>query len=159
MLVKYITHSPFETKTLGEKLARFCLSLKRPFSQALVIVLEGHLGGGKTTFLQGMAKVFHLAKALSPSFVLCREYSLKNLPFQKFYHFDFYRLQKASQIEGLGWREKLADAKNIIAVEWGEKFPSILPKEKITVKFKLSKLKEREIQIKIPPSFLKQNAQ
>ena len=158
MLVKYITHSPHETKILGEKLGRFCLDLKPILSHALVIVLEGHLGGGKTTFLQGMAKAFHLAKVLSPTFVLSREYSLQGLPFQKFYHFDFYRLQKSSQIRSLAWREKLADPKNIIAVEWGEKFLSILPKRRITVKFKLSKLREREIWVKIPASFLKQNA-
>lgn len=158
MLVKYITHSPRETKILGEKLGRFCLGLKPLLSQALVIVLEGHLGGGKTTFLKGMAKVFHLEKILSPTFVLYREYSLQKLPFQKFYHFDLYRLEKASQIKSLGWRDKLAKSGNIIAVEWGEKFPSVLPKEKITVKFKLSKLKEREIWVKIPTSFLKQNA-
>ncbi len=159
MLVKYITHSSSETKNLGEKLARFCLKTHPSLTQALVIVLEGNLGGGKTTFLQGMAKAFHLSKILSPTFVLYREYVLKNLPFQKLYHFDFYRLTEASQVNHLGWFSKLSKANNIITVEWGEKFPSILPKEKITVKFKLSKLKEREIQIKIPSSFSKQNAQ
>lgn len=156
MLVKYITHSSAETKKLGEKLARFCLKASSLSSRAMVIVLEGNIGGGKTTFLQGMAKIFHITKILSPTFVLFREYHLKNLPFHIFYHFDFYRLTAASQTETLEWVKKLSDPKNIIAVEWGKKFPSILPKQKIVVEFKFSKLKEREIQIAIPSSFLKQ---
>lgn len=155
MLVKFITHSSQETKNVGGKLARLCLREKFPSAGALVIVLDGNLGGGKTTFLQGLAKVFQIEKILSPTFVIYREYPLKKLPFQKFYHFDFYRLQRASQIEQLDWWEKVGDPQNIITVEWGNKFPSLLPKEKVQVSFKLTKLKEREITIQAPAFFLK----
>ena len=75
------------------------------------------------------------------------------MPFRKFYHFDFYRLQEASQVQQLGWPEKLADPQNIIAVEWGDKFPALIPKKRIQVKFKLTQLKEREITIQTPSSF------
>lgn len=155
MLVKFITHSSSETKKAGEKLARLLLQKRLSLSKALVITLEGNLGGGKTTFLQGLAKVFQIEKILSPTFIIYREYRLKGLPFRKFYHFDFYRLQEASQVQQLGWPEKLADPQNIIAVEWGDKFPALIPKKRIQVKFKLTQLKEREITIQTPSSFSK----
>ncbi len=153
MLVKFITCSPAETKKLGEKLGRFCCRGLPSLSQALVISLEGDLGGGKTTFLQGLARAFQIKKILSPTFIIYRSYSLTACHFQEFYHFDFYRLQKASQIKKLGWAEKLANPRNVLAVEWGDKFSSLLPLMKIQVEFKFRQLKEREVLLHFPPSW------
>ncbi len=153
MLVKFITYSPVETKQLGGKLGRFCRQGLSSQSRALVISLEGDLGGGKTTFLQGFARAFQIKKILSPTFVIYRGYPLTVGPFQKFYHFDFYRLEKALHIQELGWEEKLADPRNILAVEWGSKFPSLLPTMKIQVEFVFRQLNEREIFFHFPPSW------
>ena len=153
MLVKFITYSPVETKQLGGKLGRFCRQGLPSQSRALVVSLEGDLGGGKTTFLQGFARAFQIRKILSPTFVIYRGYPLTVGPFQKFYHFDFYRLEKASHIQELGWGEKLADPRNILAVEWGSKFPSLLPTMKIQVEFVFRQLNEREVFFHFPPSW------
>ena len=153
MLVKFISHSSSATRTEGAKLARLFLKNKLSLPGALVISLEGNLGGGKTTFLQGLANELGVKKILSPTFVLLREYSLKGQSFRRFYHFDWYRLDDPQQVEVLGWSEKLADQQNIIAVEWGDKFPSLLPPSAIKIKFKLVQAKERELIINFPPGF------
>lgn len=153
MLVKFITYSPAETKQLGEKLSRFCCQGLPSQSRALVISLKGDLGGGKTTFLQGFARAFQIKKILSPTFIIYRSYLLTTGPFQKLYHFDFYRLEKVSHIQELGWEEKLADSRNILALEWGNKFPSLLPAMKIQVEFVFRQLKEREVFFHFPSSW------
>jgi len=53
MRKKYLTTSPAQTKKLGEILAKEVLKTKQ--KGALIFGLEGDLGGGKTTFLQGFA--------------------------------------------------------------------------------------------------------
>jgi tRNA threonylcarbamoyladenosine biosynthesis protein TsaE len=153
VLVKLITHSPAETKKAGEKLGRFCHSNLSDLNQALVISLEGALGGGKTTFLKGLAKIFQIQNVLSPTFIIYRSYPLKDAPFKEFYHFDFYRLEKPKELKVLGWEEKIADPRKIIVVEWGDKFPSLLPVQKIKIEFKFKKLKEREIVFHFPSSW------
>lgn len=137
----YITNSPFQTKKLGEKLAKEILrnKLKR---RAFVIGLTGELGGGKTTFLQGFARGLGIKeKILSPTFVIMKR-------FKNFYHIDCYRLQKPEELLDLGFKEIISNPSNIVVIEWADKIKKIIPKNTIRIKFNFIDEKTRKITIK-----------
>ena len=143
-----ITYSVSQTKNLGKKLAKDILkfSLKK---KAIVVALEGELGSGKTTFLQGFAKGLGIKdKILSPTFVILKNFRLSAPNFKCFYHIDCYRIKKPKELLILGFKGIISNPQNIVAVEWAEKVGKLLPKESIILDFKFKKEKEREIVIK-----------
>lgn len=80
----------------------------------LVILLEGDLGSGKTTFVQGLGQGLGIPEPIdSPTFVLLQEYYSGRLPL---FHCDLYRLDSVSA-EDLGL-EELWSGSGITAIEW-----------------------------------------
>ena len=111
---KYITKSAKETQKIAVKFARQILRQK-PGKSALVLGLQGDLGVGKTTFLQGFAKGMGIKEKInSPTFVIMKRFLIKTeksqkipvlqignvayLQYRYFYHFDCYRLNSAREI-------------------------------------------------------------
>ena len=112
----YLTRSEDETIALGEKLARELPSRG-------VVLLIGDLGAGKTTLVKGIAKGLGAAEpeqVSSPTFTLIHEYS------PRLYHVDLYRLDEEREVETLGL-EDLFEKNALVLVEWGEKFPRLMP--------------------------------
>ena len=131
----YITENYKQTQKIGGDFARELLKLP-PQKGAVILELRGNLGGGKTTFLQGLAKGLGIKeKILSPTFVIQKRFKLKNKRFESFYHIDCYRFKQAEDILDLGFKEIIYNPKNIIAIEWPEKIKKILPKKTIKLKF------------------------
>lgn len=97
-----------------------------------VIALVGGLGAGKTHWSKGFVKgIGSEAEVTSPTFGLVHEYSGGRLPV---FHFDFYRLDSASELVALGWDEYLEQGGVVIA-EWGDKFPELLPPDTVWLEF------------------------
>ncbi len=161
---KYITKNYKQTQKLGQNLAKEILQFPTQ-KKAIVILLYGDLGGGKTTFLQGFAKGLGVKeKVLSPTFVIMKKFSIaKNITshkssdrhiyairsFLNFYHIDAYRLQNYKDAQELGLKELFKDPENIIAIEWPERIKKILPKNVIKMNFKFVSNKEREVLINL----------
>lgn len=142
-----ITKNQFQTKKIGEKLAKKILrsELKKT---AFIIGLNGELGSGKTCFLQGLAKGLGIkAKILSPTFIIFRKFKVQSPKFKFFYHFDCYRLQKPKDILALGFKKIVSDPKNIVAIEWADKVKKVLPKNVLWLKFKFIDKNRRQIKI------------
>jgi tRNA threonylcarbamoyladenosine biosynthesis protein TsaE len=138
MAQKFITNSAKETQELGKKMAREIL-LQKPRKIATILALQGDLGGGKTSFLQGFAKGLGIKeKILSPTFVIMKR-------FGNFYHFDCYRINKPEEILELGFGEIISNPENIVAIEWPEKIKKLLPKNSIIIKLKFINQNKREI--------------
>ncbi len=145
MKTKYITKSGVATQKIGEKLA-YSLLKKGLQKSPQIISLEGELGAGKTTFLQGFARGLKIKeKILSPTFVLLKRFKIKDAEFKNFYHIDCYRLKKEKDLETIGLNEILLEPKNVIAVEWPLKKINSL--RTVLVRIKQINLKEREIEI------------
>jgi tRNA threonylcarbamoyladenosine biosynthesis protein TsaE len=93
------------------------------------VALIGELGAGKTALVQGIAKGIEANAAVtSPTFVLIHEYRGR-LPL---IHMDLYRLRSVHEAEGLGIQEYF-DGTSAIVVEWGDRFPVLLPGDRLQV--------------------------
>jgi tRNA threonylcarbamoyladenosine biosynthesis protein TsaE len=89
-----------------------------------VVALDGDLGAGKTHFCKGLvAGLGSNEEVTSPTFALVQEYQGGAWPV---FHFDWYRLEDAAELQGIGWDDYL-DEEGVILVEWSEKFPAMLP--------------------------------
>jgi len=151
---KIITHSSTETKRYGERLINFILE-KGPIEHALILLLRGGLGSGKTTFLQGVAKGLKIKERItSPTFIIERRFPLKNdkirkRGFRNFYHIDCYRLKNKKDFQILGLNKIFSDPRNIIAIEWSQKIKEILPQYSVFIDFKFLTPSQRQIKIKL----------
>lgn len=107
-------------RTMTEKLGYI---LGRNLSPKSVILLQGELGAGKTTLIQGLGKGLGITEAIaSPTFTLVNEYTEGRLPL---YHLDLYRLEKdrVSEIYPEIYWEGLEVEPGITAIEWSERLP------------------------------------
>lgn len=108
--------SPEQTMQLGAKLGQ----LVQPGD---LILLDGDLGAGKTTFTKGLAKSLGIENNVkSPTFTLVREYQQGRIPL---YHMDIYRLEDGGA-EDLGLDEYF-DGDGVSVVEWSEFMSELLP--------------------------------
>jgi tRNA threonylcarbamoyladenosine biosynthesis protein TsaE len=134
---RYRTASEEETIALGERLAH-------ELPRAAVVLLIGNLGAGKTTLARGIAVGRGAASAdevSSPTFTLIHEYS------PALYHIDLYRLDEAREVAGLGL-EELFDRDALVLIEWGERFPELMPASRIEIRLNRNPDETREIEIR-----------
>lgn len=135
-----ISSSASETVRLAE-------GIGRRLHGGEVLVLTSDLGGGKTTFVRGLARGMGSRDAVrSPSFTLGNEYRAKNLTL---YHFDFYRLSEPGIMrEELA--EALADPKAVVVVEWGDIIKDVLPEDNLTINLRATDTDRRELTLSYP---------
>lgn len=100
-------------------------SLGRAFGESLfpgsVLLLEGDLGAGKTTLVQGIGEGLGIADPIvSPTFTLINEYPEGRIPL---YHFDLYRLspQEVEALQPEVYWEGVEFPLGIVAIEWAER--------------------------------------
>lgn len=121
MQIVIISNSADFTKDLGKKLSRF-------LSKGSIILFTGELGGGKTTFISGIARGLGLREDLSsPSFTILNEYHIGGQ--MKLVHADLYRLEDIDEINGIGLSDYMYDGLSIICVEWGDRIKGHIKKE------------------------------
>jgi len=102
-----------------------------------IVLLEGVLGAGKTTFVKGMAEFFDIKKKItSPTFALMNVYPVKPL---NFVHVDTYRLKNEQELIDIGIEDYLGAPNTICVIEWPEKIKTLLKNKKtLKVKFEHS---------------------
>lgn len=127
----------------------FGSSLGRRLRGGEVIVLSSDLGGGKTTFVRGLARGMgssdHVA---SPTFTISRQYSAGDL---MLYHLDFYRLPEPGVVKA-ELEEFIHDPKAVVVIEWSDIVDDVLPADKITVRLTRTGDESRDIICTYPSS-------
>lgn len=131
--MKFVTNNALETIELGNKIG----SLLKPGD---VILLDGDLSAGKTTFTKGIGQGLGVKRVInSPTFTIVKEYMGK----YKLYHMDLYRL------DGLGNDFDLYEyfeSDGVCIVEWPYQVSELLPKEFLKIKIKRVNETEREFE-------------
>lgn len=131
-----------------EETKKFAKEILKELNGKKVIALEGSLGAGKTTFVQGLAESLGIKKrVLSPTFVFLRSYKLENQPYQVFHHFDLYRCETLTDVKSTGLEELLLEKDCLIAIEWPGVAKEILPRNTVWLKFKKINENSREIEV------------
>jgi tRNA threonylcarbamoyladenosine biosynthesis protein TsaE len=108
------------------------------------VLLIGNLGAGKTTLAKGILNGLGLAEpeeVASPTFTLIHEYGEGRA-----YHIDLYRLDTAGQIATLGLDE-IFDRQAVVLIEWGERFPELMPADRIEIRLTTGAEDDREIEV------------
>ncbi|MBD2742748.1 tRNA (adenosine(37)-N6)-threonylcarbamoyltransferase complex ATPase subunit type 1 TsaE [Coleofasciculus sp. FACHB-1120] len=104
------------TRSLG-------IALGQSLPAGSVLLLEGDLGAGKTTLVQGIGEGLGITEPIvSPTFTLINEYTQGRL---SLYHLDLYRLQP-EEVEALNletYWEGFEVPLGIAAIEWAERLP------------------------------------
>lgn len=142
-----------------QALASFAEALGKTLKPPLVFELVGDVGAGKTTFTKHLARGLGITEPVtSPSFTICNRYehtAQQNCashrgatPVANFelIHYDFYRLPDPGLMcQDLA--ESLANKNAIVVLEWANSVKNILPKDHITITFKLLKDGSRNLKI------------
>lgn len=116
-----ITHTVQETEELARKIAS-------EIKGGEVLLLNGTLGAGKTTFTKGFAKALGVNKTVvSPTFTIIKEYEGTSLTL---YHIDMYRIEEEDELYELGI-EELYRSDSVTVIEWNKM--EVLPEKVITL--------------------------
>lgn len=135
---RFETSSDKKTRALGRQLAP-------QLPERGVVLLIGELGAGKTTLAQGIAEGRGAARAedvSSPTFTLIHEYGDP----VSVYHIDLYRLDTLEEARRLGL-EDIYDAPGLVLIEWGERFPELLPLQRVEIRIRHAGEDRRAIEV------------
>jgi tRNA threonylcarbamoyladenosine biosynthesis protein TsaE len=139
--LRVLSRNAQETKAIGRTLAKF-------LKAGDIVAVEGPLGAGKTTLVQGLAKglgVRSEKSISSPTFVLMHEYHGR----EKIYHLDWYRLEKVQDADA-AMAEECFNARAITLVEWSERGGSLIPKNAIRVRIRHAGADHRRVEMSFP---------
>ena len=113
------TTSAAETEAAGAHLARL-------LKAGDLLLLEGELGAGKTTFVRGLARGLGVGgEVQSPTFQLVRVHPGR----PALAHVDLYRLENSAELTDLGLDDLLDQG--IVVVEWGGRLDGARPTARI----------------------------
>ena len=136
MLV-FFSRSPEQTRRLGMRLGK-------ELQAGDVVCLQGDLGAGKTTFVQGVALGWGSQDSVSsPTFIIVNVYRRGDEA--RLFHMDAYRLDSALEAAELDLEAMLAQG--ALLIEWPERIQELLPDECLWIRFEHVDEEEREMKL------------
>ncbi len=134
----FFSRSPEQTRRVGSRLGGV-------LQAGDVICLQGDLGAGKTTFVQGIAQGWGSMDAVSsPTFILVNMYRRGDQ--SQLFHMDAYRLESTPEAEELDLDSMLAQG--ALLIEWPERMNGLIPAERLWVNLEHIDEEEREMKFK-----------
>ena len=132
------SRSPEQTRRIGMRLGA-------ALQAGDVICLQGDLGAGKTTFVQGIAHGWGSLDAVSsPTFIIVNMYRRGDEA--RLFHMDAYRLDSTPEAEELDLDAMLSQGPLII--EWPERMSGLVPPENLWVQLEHIAEEEREMRFR-----------
>lgn len=138
--LRFETASASATRALGRRIA----AQLRPGD---VVLLNGDLGAGKTTLVQGIGMALGTSeRAQSPTFSLVVDMPLPGGMILR--HIDLYRLDDLDELEALGFEDLSSDPEAIVLVEWPERAVGLLPVSYLLIELESSGVDRRSISVR-----------
>lgn len=123
LTLDYSSASPDQTRRIGAQLGN-------ALQVGDVVCLQGDLGAGKTTFVQGVAQGWGSHDSVSsPTFIIVNEYGRNDSG--RLFHMDAYRLDSQLEAEQLDLDSMLADG--ALLIEWPERIDGLIPPEHLWI--------------------------
>ena len=127
-----------QIEQVAKEITEFC-------SEEKIWVFKGDMGAGKTTLIKSIAKNFGVKDIVSsPTFSIVNEYI--NASNEKFYHFDFYRIEDPEEVLEIGIDEYFYGG-SYCWIEWAEKIPEYIPETFMLISVDVDSVGVREISI------------
>jgi tRNA threonylcarbamoyladenosine biosynthesis protein TsaE len=114
-----------------EELHSVASILLSDFPEARLIAFYGEMGAGKTTFIKALCRNLGVHDpVVSPTFSIVNEY--RTITNEPIYHFDFYRIQKLTEVYDIGYEEYFYSG-HYCFLEWPELVSALLPDDTLKV--------------------------
>jgi len=137
-MMDYFSRSPEQTRRIGMRLGG-------ALQAGDVICLQGDLGAGKTTFVQGVALGWGSQDAVSsPTFIIVNMYRRGDQA--RLFHMDAYRLDSTLEAEELDLDAMLAQG--ALLIEWPERMEGLVPAERLWIQLEPVDGEERKMNFK-----------
>lgn len=136
--LEFFSRSPEQTRRVGMRLGGL-------LQTGDMVCLQGELGTGKTTLVQGLAQGWgSMDPVSSPTFIIVNVYRRPDN--RQLYHMDAYRLDSAPEAAELDLDEMLSQGS--LLIEWPERVRAILPDEHMWITFEYVAEENRQMLIK-----------
>ena len=135
-----------ETLSLGKKLSH-------KLNPQSIVLLQGPIGAGKTSFVQGIAKGLSISEDItSPTFALSHHYNSGKIPL---IHLDLYRLEDVFSAKEVFFseEEEAAQSQAILVIEWPELIEPVI-ENFWKIKINYAKNNGRHYEIRDPNNLL-----
>jgi len=117
--------------------------LKKHLKKGGIVLLEGSLGAGKTTFVRYLAKEYNITSTSSPTFSIVNIYEGD----MKIYHMDLYRLETEESLFSFDIESYFVKDDGIVLIEWPKRLGELKPENAIEVKFEFEEDGKRKVEI------------
>ena len=136
--MEFFSRSPNQTRRVGIRLGGL-------LRMGDVICLQGNLGTGKTTFVQGLAQGWgSMDSVSSPTFILVNIY--RRADKSQLFHLDAYRIDSVPEAEELDLDLMLAQGP--LVIEWPERIGNLVPQERLWISFEHMEEEHRQMVFK-----------
>ena len=104
----------------------FARKLVERLERGGALLLQGELGAGKTTFVQGLAEALGVDHTVtSPTFTLLNVYEVSHPAINQLVHIDLYRLTGTNDMAELDIASWLDNPAALVVIEWPERAPEL----------------------------------
>ena len=115
---------------------------------ATVLLLEGDLGAGKTTFTQELAKQMGFEEpVVSPTFVIQKRYEKYRIGWKNKIQIEEKSIDGHRDIEKRDWKEWIKKPEKVVVVEWPDIIKEALPEDHYKLSFSHTSEETRTLNI------------
>ncbi len=103
-------------------------------SRACVVCLSADLGGGKTTFAQGVGRILGIREPIqSPTFVIRKSYMTSDPLMTHMVHIDAYRIAQDDSLDMFNFPNDFEQPHSIVMIEWPSAISQVIPDHAISI--------------------------